>query len=97
MQGTRDHRGDHPLVLDGRLKRTEWVADAQHAVIELIKVLVKREVFLDCELADAVGGDRFRRRGLKRRNLLRTTVDRSARGYEDNSRNAELTAKVEHC
>src|SRR5207248_2638436 len=58
------------------------------------KVLVKREVLLDHQLADAIGGDRLGWRRLRSRHDLRVSVNRTARGQKYEALQAKLAAKI---
>src|SRR5207248_688437 len=71
LETARDERCDNSLVLGGSLKGPEGIGDPKHTIVETMKVLVKREVLLDHQLADAIGGDRLGWRRLRSRHDLR--------------------------
>ena len=58
-------------------------------------MIEQRKIFLDRQLADAIGTDRFGRRGLRRGYLLRLAINHAARGYEDDPPDATVAAKLQ--
>ena len=60
-----------------------------------METLIKRQVFLDCEFADAIRRDWVGGRGFRRGNLLCRAVEDAARGNENDTFDRQLSAEFQ--